>query len=175
MSAMNAVQAKTEAASQGFTSREFRDAMGRFASGVVVISTSTLEDGHHAMTANAFMSGSLTPPLVVVSVAHGARMHDRIQRAAWFGISILSHEQQHASNHFAGKPCEENPPCFEMLEQGPVVQDAVMQLGARLCHSYACGDHTLFVGEVTELRLPQAGVPPLLYHGGRYSRLAELA
>jgi len=51
MSAMNAVQAKTEAAQRPITSREFRDVMGRFASGVVVISTSTPEDGHHAMTA----------------------------------------------------------------------------------------------------------------------------
>lgn len=173
MSTMNAVADAAGAAA--FSSRDFRDAMGRFASGVVVISTTTPQDGDHAMTANAFMSGSLAPPLVVVSVAHAARMHDRIAQAGWFGISILSHAQQHASNHFAGKPCAENPPGFEMLGQGPVVRDAVMQLGATLRHAYACGDHTLFVGEVQALRLPEPGVPPLLYHGGRYSRLADQA
>ena len=178
MSTMDGVMAANlpeaaQAAEPGFSSRDFRDAMGRFASGVVVLSTSTPEDGHHAMTANAFMSGSLAPALVVVSVAHAARMHERIQQAGWFGISILSHEQRHVSNHFAGKPCQENPPVFDMLGQGPVVANAVMQLGAKLRHAYACGDHTLFVGEVTALKLPEQCAPPLVYHSGRYNRLAE--
>jgi len=155
-----------------FSSRDFRDAMGRFASGVVIISTST-EEGHHAMTANAFMSGSLEPPLVVVSVVNTARTHARIQRAGGFGISILAHDQHHASNHFAGRPSADHPPKFEMLEAVPVVEGAVMQLAATLCHSYPCGDHTLFVGEVRALHLPQPAAAPLLYHGGRYHRLAQ--
>jgi len=156
-----------------FSSRDFRDAMGRFASGVVIISTTTREDGHHAMTANAFMSGSLEPPLVVVSVVNTARTHARIQQAGGFGISILAHDQHHASNYFAGRTGTEQPPAFEMLGQVPVVQGAVMQLAATLCHSYACGDHTLFVGQVQALHLPQPAAAPLLYHGGRYGRLVQ--
>jgi len=161
-----------------FSSRDFRDAMGRFASGVVIISTTTPEEGHHAMTANAFMSGSLTPPLVVVSVVNTARMHARIQHAGWFGISVLSQAQSQTSNHFAGRSSgggevEPSLPQFEMLAQVPVIAGAVMQLEASLCHAYACGDHTLFVGEVKALRLPQPGEPPLLYHGGRYGRLIQ--
>ncbi len=155
-----------------FTPRQFRDAMGQFATGVVVISTE-IDGDAHAMTANAFMSGSLEPPLVLVSVACTARMHEKIQRSGFFGISVLAHDQQHTSNHFAGKPMAEGSPEFERLGRAPVIRGAVLQLGAHLRHAYPCGDHTLFVGEVCELRLLEGRAAPLLFHGGRYGRLAR--
>jgi len=152
--------------------REFRNAMGQFATGVVVISTE-IDGQPHAMTANAFMSGSLEPPLILVSVAHTARMHSRIEASERFAVSVLGENQQDISNHFAGRPSADHPPDFEMLEAVPVVEGAVMQLAATLCHSYPCGDHTLFVGQVRALHLPQPAAAPLLYHGGRYHRLAQ--
>ena len=153
-----------------FSSRDFRDAMGRFATGVVVISTEHEGDAH-AMTANAFMSGSLEPPLVLVSVACTARMHERIQAAGRFGVSVLAQAQLDVSNHFAGKRSERFAPGFERLGTLPVIAGAAMQLVADLRHAYPCGDHTLFVGEVRALR-SESGAEPLLYHGGRYGRLA---
>jgi flavin reductase (DIM6/NTAB) family NADH-FMN oxidoreductase RutF len=154
-----------------FTPRDFRDAMGQFATGVVVISTE--HDGQaHAMTANAFMSGSLAPPLVLVSVAHSARMHARIPEAGAFGISILAQSQQPCSNHFAGKPSPIYTPRFDRVGGMPVVAGAAVQLAATLRHSYACGDHTLFVGEVQALVMPAERGAPLMFHGGRYSTLA---
>lgn len=152
--------------------RDFRNAMGHFATGVVVISTE-IEGTPHAMTANAFMSGSLEPPLVIVSVACTARMHDKIARAGMFGISVLAHAQDDVSQHFAGKPSERYSPAFERIGGLPVIDGASVRLAARLCHAYPCGDHTLFVGEVSELAVGEDSPPPLLFHGGRYGRLAE--
>jgi flavin reductase len=155
-----------------FSTREFRDAMGRFATGVVVIST-RFENGAHAMTANAFMSGSLQPPLVLVSVALTARMHDRIRLAGEFGISVLGETQQQTSNHFAGRPTPDHAPAFEELAGLPVVAGALVQATADLRHDYPCGDHTLFIGELRALRAAPRRAPPLLFHGGRYSALGR--
>jgi len=156
-----------------FTPRQFRDAMGRFATGVVVI-TADMDGDIHAMTANAFMSGSLEPPLVLVSVARTARMHEKLQETARFGISVLAQDQQHTSNHFAGRPMKDGAPQFEWLSSVPVIAGAVMQLSAELRHAYPCGDHTLFVGEVGDLQLFDERSEPLLFHSGRYGRLTHL-
>ena len=153
-----------------FTAREFRNAMGQFATGVVVISTE-IDGEPHAMTANAFMSGSLEPPLVLVSVACTARMHEKIGHAGAFGISVLAHAQDHVSQHFAGKPSERYAPAFERIGGLPVIEGAAVRLAAELRHAYPCGDHTLFVGEVKELVTDSAA--PLLFHAGRYGRIAD--
>lgn len=151
-----------------FTAREFRDAMGQFATGVVVISTEV--DGQpHAMTANAFMSGSLEPPLVLVSVACTARMHEKIRSAAHFGVSVLAHHQQHVSSHFAGRPVDGFAPEFDRLHGLPVIRGAAVHVAARLEHAYPCGDHTLYVGRVLALRGESEKPAPLLYHAGRYA------
>jgi flavin reductase len=154
-----------------FTAREFRNAMGQFATGVVVISTE-IDGEPHAMTANAFMSGSLEPPLVLVSVACTARMHEKIRRAGAFGISVLAHVQDAVSQHFAGKPSERYEPVFERVGGLPVIEGAAVRLAAELRHAYPCGDHTLFVGEVKELMTSDT-TAPLLFHAGRYGRIAD--
>lgn len=154
-----------------FDARDFRDAMGQFATGVVVISTGSGGDAH-AMTANAFMSGSLEPPLVLVSVACSARMHDKIHQTRRFGVSVLARDQLAISNHFAGKPTPGVAPGFERLHDLAVIEGAVVQVAAELEHVYACGDHTLFVGRVLGLRRRAERPQPLLFHGGRYGALA---
>jgi flavin reductase len=161
-------------AATDFSPRDFRDAMGRFATGVVVITTE-VEGDAHAMTANAFMSGSMEPTLIIVSVAHTAKMHDKIQNAGLFGVSILTEEQQAASNHFAGRSMPDYTPEFQRLWQVPVLADATVQLAAQVKHAYPCGDHTLFVGEVQQLVLSETRVEPLVYHKGRYLNLAQAA
>jgi flavin reductase len=157
---------------EDFSSRDFRDAMGRFASGVVVITTG-LGDDAHAMTANAFMSGSVEPPLVVISVDRQAKMHDKIQAAGTFGISILTEQQPSASDHFAGREVPDYVPQFERLLHVPVLAGACVQLAAELRHAYPCGDHTLYVGEVRQLVLSKEHTAPLLYLQGRYHALAR--
>lgn len=155
-----------------FTSREFRDAMGQFASGVVVISVNT-DEGPHAMTANAFMSGSLEPPLVVISVAETARMQRWLQHADQFGVSILSGTQERDSNHFAGRRSENYVPQLETLDGTPVVAGSAVRIAADRAYAYACGDHTLFVGHVRSLEVqPAEAVKPLLFYCGKYGAIS---
>ena len=153
-----------------FDARAFRNAMGQFASGVVVISANSAS-GAHAMTANAFMSGSLEPPLVVISVALTARMHGLLQDQPAFGISILTSAQERTSNHFAGRRSPDFEPRFADLDGMPTIAGASVRIAADKVHAYPCGDHTLFVGHVRALATLQ-DMRPLLYHTGRYGVLS---
>lgn len=163
-----------QTAASPFSPRDFRDAMGQFATGVVVISTEVQGEAH-AMTANAFMSGSLEPPLVLVSVACTARMHEKIRQSGQFGVSVLAHDQQAVSSHFAGRPVEGFQPSFDCLVDLPVIRDAAVQVAASLEYAYPCGDHTLYVGRVLALRGRDEKPAPLLYHGGRYASALPMA
>lgn len=153
--------------------RRLRSALGRFVTGVVVISTGT-GDAVHAMTANAFMSGSLRPPLIVVSVAHRARMHTRMMQAELFGVSVLTEEQESHSRHFAGEPQDWLAPCFtevDGLEGVALLHRALARFAARIVDRHPCGDHTLFVGEVLAFSLEEDS--PLVFYGGRYACVAQ--
>ena len=163
------------ASAMPFTSRQFRDAMGQFASGVVVITVNT-EEGPHAMTANAFMSGSLEPPLVVISVADTAKMHRWLQHADGFGVSILTSQQERDSNHFAGRRSTDYAPQLDVLDSTPVVAGAAVRLAAARAYAYPCGDHTLFVGHVRALEVQQPdAVRPLLFYCGKYGAISPSA
>ncbi|CAG9250565.1 flavin reductase family protein [Paraburkholderia unamae] len=153
--------------------RRLRTALGRFATGVVVISTGT-GDELHAMTANAFMSGSLKPPLIVVSVGHRARMHECLMRSDLFGVSVLSEEQESHSRHFAGEPQAWLAPRFmevEGLAGVVLLHRALARFAARVVDRHPCGDHTLFVGEVLSFSLEEDA--PLVFYGGRYASVAQ--
>lgn len=170
------VAAESASASASFDERRFRHALGRFATGVVVISAGS-GDTLHAMTANAFMSGSLKPPLIVVSVGHRARMHERLMRATSFGVSVLSHAQEPHSRHFAGEPQtrfgQHLAPRFATVDGMPdvaLLEHAVARFAARVVDRHPCGDHTLFVGEVRMFSLDEHA--PLVFFGGRYGSVA---
>ena len=154
---------------RAFDDLVFRAALGRFATGVIVL-TAGPRRTPHAMTANAFMSGSLVPPLVVVSVGKTARMHARLATARRFGISILAQAQEPASRHFAGQTVQGFRPAFGELAGVPVLVQAAVVIAARIRHRYRCGDHTLYVGEVQKLAVNDAS-PPLLFYTGRYAML----
>ena len=153
-----------------FDARFFRAALGRFTTGVIVLSTGPRR-APHAMTANAFMSGSLAPPLVVVSVGRKARMHARLRAARRFGISILGEAQEPASRHFAGQTVAGFAPVFGELAGVPVLTHAAVVIAARIKHRYGCGDHALYVGEVQRLEVNDPAASPLLFYGGRYGTL----
>ena len=155
---------------RAFDGRVFRGALGRFTTGVIVLSTGPRR-APHAMTANAFMSGSLDPPLVVVSVGKKAKMHGRLRTARRFGVSILGEAHEAASRHFAGQTVPDFAPAFEELAGVPVLAHAPVVIAARIKHRYGCGDHTLYVGEVERLAVNDLAAPPLLFYGGRYGSL----
>jgi len=167
-----AFAAMPQACVPGFDERCFRRALGRFATGVVVISTGSGER-LHAMTANAFMSGSLKPPLIVVSVGQRARMHERLMESHLFGVSVLSEEQEPHSRHFAGDAQASLAPRFAEVDGLPgvvVLEHALARFAARVVDRHPCGDHTLFVGEVLVFSLDEQA--PLVFFGGRYASVA---
>jgi flavin reductase (DIM6/NTAB) family NADH-FMN oxidoreductase RutF len=151
----------------------FRRTLGMFATGVTVITTQD-HDQVHGMTANAFMSVSLRPPLIVISVDRRARMHALLNEGRRYGISVLADEQRTLSDRFAGRtadgPAEVE---FELAHETPLVRGALAHLVARVVRSYWGGDHSLFVGQVEYARYGEG--QPLLFHGGRYEHLLERA
>lgn len=156
---------------------EFRRAVGRFATGVCVM-TSRLDGHDHAMTANAFASVSLDPLLVVVSVAEEARFLDAVlQHGAW-GVSILAEGARDTAEWLASP----GRPVLSQLDRvahhrGPATGVALLDvalttLECRTHAIYPAGDHQLLVGEVVALGGPVDPPAPLVYHQGRYRALA---
>jgi flavin reductase (DIM6/NTAB) family NADH-FMN oxidoreductase RutF len=149
-------------------SRLFRRVMSRFVTGVTVI---TARDGDdvRGMTANAFMSGSLEPPLLVVSVAKRAQMHAFMLTAKRFGVSILAETQEEVSNHFAGWPNPRLNVEFEERHGAPLLRDACARMAAEMAAQHECGDHTIFIGHIRYMDADDR--LPLLYHAGCYRGL----
>jgi len=148
--------------------REFRTALGRFASGVTIITTE--KDGAiHGMTANAFLSVSLNPPLVLVSLDSRTHMHQLLSETRRYGVSILSEHQETLSNHFARRPVEGLQIPFVEKHGIPVMDGAVAQLVARVIDIHPAGDHTLYIGHVEYLEWTDE--KPLLFFGGQYHHL----
>src|ERR1700722_12942541 len=143
----------------------FRRVMGSFASGVTVI-TAADNGAIHGMTANAFMSGSLEPPLVVCSIGNRASMQRVIRASGGFAINILSERQVNYSRHFARQVQLEAMPRFEMSSGIPTLAEALATVVARVEEVHSCGDHQLFVGKVQHVAARSEA--PLLYFQGNY-------
>jgi flavin reductase (DIM6/NTAB) family NADH-FMN oxidoreductase RutF len=150
--------------------RQFRTAMGKFATGVTVIATDV--DGDvHGMTANAFMSVSLDPKLVVISIGEKARILEKIKQSKTFSVNILAADQQELSMIFAGQLKEHREVEFERLDGKPVLKGAVAQIACEVSAEHLEGDHTLFIGRVTDIHLEDA--EPLVFYSGKYRALVE--
>jgi flavin reductase (DIM6/NTAB) family NADH-FMN oxidoreductase RutF len=148
----------------------FRKTLGMFATGVTVITT-TAADQVHGMTANAFMSVSLRPPLVLISVDGRAKMHAMLNEGKRIGVSVLSESQESLSDRFAGRPGGTAPePSFDVVRETPLVEGALAHLVARVTRSYWGGDHSLFLAHVEYAHYGQGS--PLLFHGGHYEALS---
>ena len=149
--------------------RMFRQALGRFASGVTVITT--MHEGIvHGMTANAFCSVSLEPPLVLISVDNRSRMHRLLAQSGRYGVSILAKSQEALSRHFAGWSQEGLQVPFVWHEGCPLIEGAVAHLTCKVIHAQPCGDHTLYIGHVEQLGYSQESAP-LLFYAGKYHTL----
>lgn len=144
----------------------FRDTIGRFASGVTVV-TAEAEGELRGMTANAFVSVSLEPPLVLVSVDKKAHMHALLKPGQRYGVSILAEDQAAYSTHFAGWKQPGLQPVFVRKEGVPLLEGAVAHIVAEVVDPHEAGDHTLYIGEVKHLSFDEARAP-LLYYRGKY-------
>jgi flavin reductase (DIM6/NTAB) family NADH-FMN oxidoreductase RutF len=148
--------------------RRLRDAAGRFATGVTIVTT-VADDRIHGMTANGFMSVSLRPALVVVSVGNASRMKSLLEASRVYGVSVLSVEQQELSAHFAGAPAGSPPVEFVEAGGAPLVDGALAHIAAEVVDGHPAGDHTLFIGEVKHVDVRPG--KPLVFHGGSYRAL----
>lgn len=156
-----------------FNPRDFRNALGRFASGVTVI-TVHHEDHTHGMTANAFVSVSLDPPLVLVSLDNRSNMHRILPQVRRYGVSVLAENQEALSNHFAGKliPDLGAPRVhagFTMRDGIPLLDGAVAHFIVDVSEIHPAGDHTLYIGRVAHFAWRDD--QPLLFYAGRYQQL----
>ena len=149
----------------------FRSVLGRFATGITIV-TARDEEGHdHGMTISAFCSLSLDPPMVLVCVDHAASMHGLLLAHPRFGISILSSDQEEYSRRFAAEEFDRfDGIAYTRGESGVVLlQDALAHLECGVVQHYDAGDHTIFVAEVHQAH-PSDG-RPLLYYRGGYAQL----
>ncbi|WP_187585809.1 flavin reductase family protein [Gordonia sp. OPL2] len=148
-----------------------RKALGRFASGVTIVTTAEGHDDEsvHGMTANAFTSVSLDPPLVLVSIANRARMNEKITATGRYGVSILAGDQEPLSLHFAGAAHEPDLVRFTWRKGVPLLDGALVHLSCSVTDSHPAGDHTLHVGRVEELWYDDGR--PLLFYTGSFRTL----
>jgi flavin reductase (DIM6/NTAB) family NADH-FMN oxidoreductase RutF len=162
---------------QGFTGSEFRAALGAFATGVTVITTRG-EDHLFGMTANAFSSVSLEPPLVLVCVISGTEGARVIEQNKIFAVNMLGATQEAISRYFASKERPRGLDAFREVPHdvavtgAPVLEGITGFLDCKLHATHEAGDHVIFIGEVLALG-SYPDVRPLLFSGGKYRFVAE--
>ena len=149
-----------------------RQIMGRFATGVTVVTTRYGEQ-ISGMTANAVMSLSLDPPLIVVSVDCQSNMHGHLTQGQCYAINVLKHDQEELSRRFA-KPGPKDFSDLKLTEAetgAPIFVDALAYVDCRVVEVARAGDHDMFIGE------PLAGETydgePLIFYSGQYAQLEE--
>jgi flavin reductase (DIM6/NTAB) family NADH-FMN oxidoreductase RutF len=150
----------------------FRSVLGRFASGITVLTARDDHGNDFGMTVSAFCSLSLVPPLVLVCVDHVASMHDMLLGASHFAVNILAAHQEPVSRRFSG-PDEHkrfDGVGYSRGQSGAaLLDDALAHIECRRLEHHEAGDHTIVVGEV------EAATPyddrPLLYYRGGYAQL----
>ncbi|MER5373909.1 flavin reductase family protein [Streptomyces sp. NPDC002553] len=167
---------------------EFRSALSRLAGGVVLVTAQEppldpddplAPQGEYAgMTATAFLSVSLDPPLVLVSLRTGSRMDDVLDEQPLWAVSVLAESQRHIAGRFAMKGRLSDRLLFEDIPYvtgeatgAPLVGGALSTLECRTEQRVTAGDHTLVIGRVLSARVPSAEGGPLLYFKGRYRQL----
>jgi flavin reductase (DIM6/NTAB) family NADH-FMN oxidoreductase RutF len=156
---------------------EFRRAMGQFATGVTII-TVDLEAEVHGMTANAFASVSLDPPLVLVCVDHSTRTHAHLHAKKRFGINVLSEDQRAISEYYARAERDHEHAetdagaRFDRTKHGtPILHGSLAYLECRLHSAQMAGDHTIFIAEVEDVVVREG--EPLLFFRGKYRKVGE--
>jgi len=151
---------------------DFRHVLGHFATGVTIISTCDAEGRPTGLTASAFSSVSLDPPLILVCVDHKAQSYPALRDTGRFAVNVLGHHQEHVSRRFATTRLDKfDEVAYRMSELGlPLVEGALAHLECTTVNAHQAGDHTIFVGRVESAHAD--GEHPLLYFRGKYQRLA---
>ncbi|HXF23567.1 MAG TPA: flavin reductase family protein [Gemmatimonadaceae bacterium] len=149
----------------------FRAVMGRFASGVTVVTATDHAGSAYGMTVSAFASVSLQPPLVVMCIDHAASLHDTLANAPYFAVNILASTQEPIARRFA----ETGAQRFEGIgyrngeNDVPILNDVLAFVECKHVSSTEAGDHTVIIGETVAASMRDAR--PLLYYRGGFAQL----
>ena len=158
----------------GIDPLEFRKALGHFATGVTVVTTS-LGDADHGLTVNAFSSLSLDPPLVLVCIDKKAESYEILKKSRIFAVNILSVKQEDQSVNFSKHELKDIRFHKLKVKRGatgaPIIEDAIAYLDCKVVEIYDGGDHDIFVGAVQKLAFHEAD--PLLFYTGRYRKIGS--
>jgi len=151
-----------------------RETMRFWVTGVTVVTT-THQGVQHGMTVSSFMSLSLTPAQVLISLAQGTRTHNLVSLSRSFGLSILSSDQQEISDRFAGRiPDEQNRlaglETFTLTSGAPMVLGGLAYLDCQVVTTLDSATHTIFIGEVLAAQHVEDG-NPLVYFNRGYEQL----
>lgn len=153
--------------------RAFRDAMGRFVTGVAVASTRLPEGRPLGVTINSFTSVSLDPPLVLFCLDRRARTLPVFQQAGFFAVNVLAASQRDHSLRFARKADDWDGVAHTTWTTGaPIIEGSVAACDCTVDALYDGGDHVILMGRVQRIEAA-ADREPLVFHRGRYTRVDE--
>jgi flavin reductase (DIM6/NTAB) family NADH-FMN oxidoreductase RutF len=149
-----------------------RRAARRFATGVTVVAVRH-DGGDHALTANSFITLSLHPALIGVSVNSGGRLRRLAEKTRYFGISVLNAGQEDYARHYASRGRIGAPEHLGLHTPdtlpAPIVPGCVAYFVCRFEHTHPVGDHDLIVGSVVESEVLSEEHPPLIFLDGKFS------
>jgi flavin reductase (DIM6/NTAB) family NADH-FMN oxidoreductase RutF len=153
----------------------FKNVMARIPTGVAVI-TSATSDAYHGVTVSSFGSLSLDPPLAYVSILKEINSHDRLLNADGFVINVLAREHTFFAEQFSGQTPLAGPD-FDRVPHSlgtlglPLIDGCLSWIECKQWAQYPAGDHTLFIGEIVDLKLGEAD-DPLIYFDREFSELS---
>jgi flavin reductase (DIM6/NTAB) family NADH-FMN oxidoreductase RutF len=158
------------------TAAEFREAMGCLAGGVTVVTTRDEHGAPRGFTATAVCSVSLEPPLVLMCVGHEGQTLEAIRASGTWALNFLRNDGAEASGHFAGtiERKFEGVAWTPAPAGSPLLAGAVAWVECSAQREVEAGDHTIFIGRVTDARVEEPGEMPLVHFGGRYHTLVPL-
>lgn len=161
------------------TPDNFRDVLGRFVTGITVVTTQALDGTDHAMTANAVTSVSLEPPLILVCVEKIARFRDAVIGSGGWAVSILGEGGLRAATWFAtrGRPLADQFADFPFARGtatgAALLTEALATVECRTTAIHDGGDHVIVLGEVVSLAVTRPDDHPLVYYTGQYHALGH--
>ncbi len=158
-----------QAQAPGFSAREFRAALGMFATGVTIVTMRHDDGSLLGLTANSFNSVSLDPPLVLWSLAQRAASLPAFRAGTHYAINVLAADQRALAERFASKDIDrwQGVDCAPGAGGAPLIAGAAATFECFNRSRYDEGDHVIFVGEVERCGW-RAEASPLLFHGGRF-------
>jgi len=158
-----------QALAPSFSTQEFRAALGMFATGVTIVTARGPNGTPVGLTANSFNSVSMSPPLVLWSLARTAGSMPAFERGSHYAINILAAEQHALAERFSSKSADRFADLIfrEGAGGAPILEGAVAVFECFNRSRYEEGDHVIFVGEVERCER-RTGAQPLIFHGGRY-------